>query len=181
MKEALAANQGDLGNALFARFAANSTWFTPTLVGDRGFANGGDVSAEVRTSRYRVLDALIGITGAMHRAGVRLLAGSDFSDAETCVRPGADLHDELEYFVRAGLTPMEALWTATAGPAEFLGFSATRGGLRPGMAADQVLLGSDPRRNIGSTRDIRVVIAAGRLVPADDGDRASVPVPPCMR
>ena len=63
------------------------------------------------------------MTLAMHRAGVPLMAGTDTA-AGVYVIPGFSLHQELELFVKAGLTPMEALQTATLNPAKFLGRTA---------------------------------------------------------
>ena len=58
------------------------------------------------------------LTGEMHRAGVRLLAGSDSLDRYNFV--GTSIHQELQMLVGAGLTPIDALRTATLNPAEFL-------------------------------------------------------------
>jgi len=79
------------------------------------------------------------------------------------VRP-ADIHDELDFFVRAGLTPTAALACASTGPASFLGMADSLGAIAPGMRADLVLLDADPRLDIRNARKIAAVIAGGRLV-----------------
>ena len=101
------------------------------------------------------------LTGRAHRAGVTVLAGTDAPD--TFVFPGSALHDELEHLVQAGLTPAEALHSATLHPARFLGLEGRAGVIVPGARADLVLLESDPLRDIGAVRRIRAVVAGGTI------------------
>src|SRR5258708_27620844 len=100
----------------------------------------------------------------MHDLGVHLLTGTDFTNPDSGGVHPADLHDELDFFVRAGLTPSEALACATTGPAKFLGMADSLGAIAPGMRADLVLLEADPRLDIRNARKIAAVIAGGRLV-----------------
>ena len=102
------------------------------------------------------------MVGALHRAGVPFMAGTDTA-AGVYIMPGFSLHDELANFVEAGFTPMEALQTATSNPAKFLGMETSSGSLEPGKIADLVLLSGNPLENIRNTRKITVVIADGRL------------------
>lgn len=102
------------------------------------------------------------LTGMMQRSGVPLLAGTDTGDA--FVVPGFALHDELELLVEAGLTPLEALTSATLQPARYLERDKTLGTVEPGKAADLVLLEADPLADIRNTRRIAAVVAAGRLL-----------------
>lgn len=162
MAEALAANRGARGDSLFRKLAANGTWFTPTLVGYRAFVNWPGTPEASRARRAAVLDSQVLITGRMHALGVGLLTGTDFSDSGG-VKP-AHLHDELEFFVRAGLTPIAALACATTGPVKFLGMTDSLGAVAPGMRADLVLVEADPRLDIRNARRIAAVIAGGRLV-----------------
>jgi imidazolonepropionase-like amidohydrolase len=81
------------------------------------------------------------------------------------VVPGFSLHDELELFVRAGLTPMEALQTATRNPAIYLGLIDTLGTVEEGKKADLVLLEANPLENISNTKRITAVIVNGSLIP----------------
>jgi imidazolonepropionase-like amidohydrolase len=103
---------------------------------------------------------MLRLVGDMHRAGVRLLAGTDAS-TEPFVVPGAALHEELALFVEAGLTPLEALRTATTDAARYAGDDPARIGFRVGAPADLVLLAADPRRDIRNTRTIAWVIQRG--------------------
>jgi len=102
------------------------------------------------------------IVGAMHRAGVPFLAGTD-SAPGVYIMPGFSLHDELANFVEAGFTPMESLQTATSNPAKFLGMQASFGSVESGKTADLVLLTANPLENIRNTQKISAVLANGKL------------------
>ena len=106
------------------------------------------------------------------RAGVRFLAGSDVG-ALTGLYPGTGLHEELGLLVRdVGLTPLEALRSATTAPAAFFGMEQAMGTVAPGMAADLVLLDADPLADVGNMRRIRAVMVGGRLFDRADLDSA---------
>jgi imidazolonepropionase-like amidohydrolase len=96
--------------------------------------------------------------GLLHRAGQRILAGTDASSPGTA--HGVSLHDELALLVQAGLSPAAALTAATGAPAAALGLP-DRGALVPGMRADLVLVHGDPELDITRTRDIAQVWRAG--------------------
>jgi len=100
---------------------------------------------------------------AFHRAGVTILAGTDANRAPASPRPiqhGEALHDELELLVEAGLTPVEALRSATVASAAFFGFT-DRGVIEAGHRADLLLVDGDPTQGIAATRAIRGVWVAG--------------------
>jgi Amidohydrolase family len=104
----------------------------------------------------------------MQQAGVRLLAGTDLG---VCgVYPGFSLHDELDWLVKAGLNPMEALQAATRNPAIFLGKS-DMGTLEPGKSADIVILDRSPLDGIANTKAIRAVVLRGQLLHRDALDK----------
>jgi imidazolonepropionase-like amidohydrolase len=84
--------------------------------------------------------------------------------------PGASLHRELQLLVRAGLTPLEALQTATLNPAKFFG-KADWGEIAPGKAADLVVLTRNPLSDIANTRAVAAVIADGRYYSPRELDR----------
>ena len=94
----------------------------------------------------------------LHRAGRRILAGTDASSPGTA--HGVSLHDELHLLVEAGLPPAAALAAATSAPAAALGLP-DRGALVPGMRADLVLVHGDPEADITRTRGIAQVWRAG--------------------
>ena len=80
------------------------------------------------------------------------------------VLPGFSLHRELQRFVDAGWTPVEALRTATIDPARFLGREKDFGAVEKGKIADLVLLDANPLENIANTRRIAGVVANGRFL-----------------
>ena len=170
---------------LFERFRRNNTWQVPTLVvlyQERQIADSTlrgndsllvyipkllrdywrslpiDIAAKI-VALYAFHAELI---GPLNRAGVPMLAGSD--SPNPYVYPGFSLHDELGLLVRAGLTPAEALRTATINPAGFLGLTDSLGTVAQGKVADLVLLDANPLSDIANTKRIRAVIQGGRLL-----------------
>lgn len=102
----------------------------------------------------------------MHAAGVPLLAGTDFG--ARLVYPGSSLHDELALLVeRLGISPVEALRTATRNPARVLGEGEREGTVATGARADLLLLEADPLLDIRNTRRIDAVVLGGRLLTRD--------------
>lgn len=94
--------------------------------------------------------------------GVGVLAGTD-SDMPYTI-PGFDLHDELAMMVEGGLTPLEALQTATLNPAKYLNMLNSFGTVEKGRYADLVLLEANPLDDINNTRRISAVVANGRYL-----------------
>ena len=90
------------------------------------------------TAAREVFQKQLAIVGAMRKAGVPILAGTDTGNP-FCF-PDFSLHEELALLVVAGLTPLEALQTATLNPAKFLGLEKTLGTIEEGKIADLVLL-----------------------------------------
>lgn len=182
--------------AVFAEFKRNHTWQCPTLTVLRNvrfiddLALIDDSRMRYMPRMYKALwnptndfrfkdgtaeDIAVGkkayqkaleIVGAMKRAGVGILAGTDTQNPY-CF-PGFSLHDELGLLVQAGLTPMEALQAATINAARF---SATRTGLdgndfgtiEKGKVADMVLLDANPLEDIANTKKIWGVIFGGKF------------------
>ena len=110
----------------------------------------------------------------MHRAGVRVMAGSDAPNPY--VFPGFSLHDELILLVEAGLTPMEALQAATRNPAEFLGMQDSLGTVERGKVADLVLLEGNPLENVGNIRRIAAVVVNGKYLPKSELEKMKADV-----
>lgn len=163
--EALAENSGAAGAEVFRHFVQNGTRYVPTLVAyRRGFELWGADTTKIAKRRVAFLK-LMNLAREMHRAGVEILAGSDFTEASVGIVPGADLHEELALLVEIGMSPMEAIQAATIGPARFLGREATQGTIAAGKRADLVLLDADPLDNINNTRTIDTVVIGGRVVP----------------
>jgi imidazolonepropionase-like amidohydrolase len=108
----------------------------------------------------------------LHKAKILLLAGTQSSyDADSVGTPGAILHDELAIFILAGLSPFEALQTATVNPAVFMHREKDLGTIEEGKLADLVLLDANPLANIANTRKINAVVANGRYLSREELDR----------
>ena len=180
-----------LCNALFRRFVKNGTWQVPTLAvqgmagvqydsvlaadphlpfitaderarWERRAAQIPPLSPQQADARHRMIQLRLKIVGAMQRAGVPILAGTDV--ANPWIVAGFSLHDELAFFVQAGMTPLAALQTATLNPARYFGAVDSLGTVAPGKIADLVLLEANPLDDIRNTERIRAVVANGRFL-----------------
>jgi imidazolonepropionase-like amidohydrolase len=175
--------------ALCAVLKGNGTWQVPTLTLLRMFAYGDDPAflkdarlkyVPIRTRASWDPSAIDGkhtpedfaymkkefqkdleVVGAMQKAGVGILAGTDTSNP-FCF-PGFSLHDELSLLVQAGLSPLEALQAATLNPARFQGKEKDLGTIDKGKIADLVLLDANPLDEIDNTKKIAAVVSAGKL------------------
>jgi adenine deaminase len=96
------------------------------------------------------------------RGGGRVITGTDSPIDHTAV----STHMNLRAMVKYGLTPYEALSTATRVPGEFL--EEPLGQIKPGMYADLTFLGGDPLTDITKAADVRQVMVNGRLHTVDD-------------
>jgi imidazolonepropionase-like amidohydrolase len=97
------------------------------------------------------------LTRAAHRAGVKILVGTDYIVA------GVDVHRELEQLVLAGLPPADALFAATVAPADYFGASDQYGSVAPGKIADLLLLEANPLEDIRNTQRIHAVVFNGNF------------------
>ena len=173
---------------VIATLARNHTWLTPTLVVYQPYAHmfdSGSTHPELakyvpgivqggwvhRAAGLAPADSIVvrssfsfDRTRDLKNSGVKLLAGTDMP--QVFVYPGFSLHDELALLVQSGLTPLEALRTATYNPAEYLGALDSLGTVSQGKIADLVLLDADPLSDIRNTRRISAVIANGRVFDA---------------
>ncbi len=101
------------------------------------------------------------LIGRMHARGVPIGAGTDTPIFISV--PGYSLHSELELLVRAGLSPLEAIRSATVRPAEFFSLADEMGTVDVGKKADLVLLDANPLENIANTKRIAAVVSKGRI------------------
>ena len=129
---------------------------------ERSFRGGGFLLPDgVTRADYRASFArLLELTGALHRAGVPIVAGTDGF--------GLELIRELELYVQAGMSPAEALQTATIRPAQLVGAEATTGSIVIGKEADLLLVDGDPSTDIGDLRQTEWVMSDGLLMNADE-------------
>jgi hypothetical protein len=177
--------------ALFQRFARNGTWQCPTLTVLRALAHLDDkpFTADPRVKyvppfiksylypkqppgtpeefahRRQQFKKYLRIVGAMRRAKVEFLAGTD--EPNPYCFAGFSLHDELALLVEAGLTPLEALQAATYNPAKYLGKLESFGTVARGKRADLVLLDANPLDDIQNTRRLAAVVSQGKLLPRE--------------
>ena len=117
--------------------------------------------------RARFVNHELDIVRKLHAARVGFLAGTD-TPAGVDLLPGASLHLELQRFVAAGFTPLEALQTATLNPARFLNRQQDFGSVQAGRLADLVLLSANPLTDITNTRRVVGVLADGQYLSQAD-------------
>jgi imidazolonepropionase-like amidohydrolase len=178
--------------SLAALLGKNHTWQCPTLVWERGgnLLDVSDFSGDARVkyvpgpwknktwkrfteeitqgygtddiaTRKKFIDKELEVVRMLEKAGVPFLAGTD-TPAGVHIFPGFSLHEELERFVAAGFTPLEALQTATLNPAQFFGMAGQLGAIEEGKLADMVLLSANPMEDIANTEKIAGVFVNGR-------------------
>ena len=185
--------------AYFATLVRNGTWQVPTLSPPREIGRlqeydaAADPYAAYATAKQRAewrpendpqyremtsedfaslreLFALcLRIVGAMSRAGVPLLVGTDVGGPH--IYPGFSEQQELSYFVDAGLTPRAALEAATIAPARFLGATDSLGTVAVGKRADLVMLDANPLTDIRNVARVRTVVVRGRVLERAELDR----------
>ena len=176
--------RGDACRATFEQLAKRHVWQTPTLAFWAEVATIGTSASRIDPSRIVYVSnsqkkfwkfnqslipagladkfraaALVGsiVTTDMAKAGVRIMTGCDGTIADSCVQ------DELEAFVRGGMTTADALRTATLNPPQYFGLQRA-GSVATGNTADLVLLDADPLADISNTRLVRAVVLRGRLL-----------------
>lgn len=114
-----------------------------------------DTDAATAKKRMRDQETLV---KAMFDAGVPIVAGTDGG------LPGYSLLRSLELYVEAGLTPMQAIESATRVPAKSLGLEKEAGTIEAGKRADLIVLSADPLTDISNIRKLKWVIANGRAL-----------------
>jgi len=124
-----------------------------------------DADSSEPAARARLLSVRLSIVRALHQAHAKLLVGTD--TPHPFVLPGLSVHDELRNFIAAGLTPYEALWSATRGPAEFLATPKEFGVVASGARADLLLLEANPLADIDNALRIVGVMSHGRWLSKD--------------
>jgi imidazolonepropionase-like amidohydrolase len=127
----------------------------------RSLRGGGLPVPEGMDARYRAsYGRMVEIVGALHRAGVRLVPGTDGL-------AGFALHREFELWVRAGIPPADVLYAATLGSARVTKRDDRLGTVAAGKLADLVLVDGDPTRNISDIRRTRLVVKDGVVYQPD--------------
>ena len=188
----LASYDPERAAVLAALLAKNQTWQCPTLVWERGgnlidvtdFSKDtrakyvpaywkdktwkaftkeveGEFNTDSLETRKKFIDKELEVVQTLHKAGVPFLAGTD-TPPGVYIFPGFSLHEELQRFVAAGFTPLEALQTATLNPARFFQMEDQFGTIEKGKYADLVFLDANPLDDIRNTQKVAAVILNGR-------------------
>jgi imidazolonepropionase-like amidohydrolase len=123
---------------------------------DAPINNTGVPPAQAANARA-TMDMFLNITGALHRAGLTIVAGTDQ------VVPGHSLRREIELYVQAGFTPMEAIQAATIVPARVMKVDKDSGTVEAGKIADLILVEGNPLDRINNIRNTKFVITNGRM------------------
>lgn len=97
------------------------------------------------------------ITNALYKDGIPIIAGTDMGF------PGYSVFRELELYVQSGLTPMQAIQTATITPAKVMKLDAATGSVEAGKNADIIIVDGDPLQNIRNIRKVTIVIKDGNV------------------
>lgn len=180
-----------------AQAARDSVFIIPTLAvlaGVDGQKTGAELADNAQASPYLTQDQKRGLstsfgeawpgfdfdiglqnTLALHKAGVVILAGSDAPNPGTAY--GASLHQEMEFLVRAGLTPLEALRAATSAPVLAFGIK-DRGVIKVGMRADFLLVTGNPDTDISRSLFIEEIIKNGYVVTRNEQKEPSAAANP---
>lgn len=176
---------------LIKLFVENGTWHTPTLTittsaTDLGFETHYDrvkafqylpktflekwrkklSNAKRHAVRLKWGPYFMETVGLMHAAGVQFLAGTDSPPNPEYV-PGLTLHFELAALVKAGVSPLAALQSATLNPAKFFDIEDDFGSIEEGKFADLLILQKDPLKDINNTRNIVSVLSRGKFYDRD--------------
>ncbi len=148
--------EGKEGDEVFSKILKNGNWYDPTL-NSLYLLKGSDYDNKLGRR-------LLPIVSKLYKAGIPLLTGSDFAWRSSGIIPGADLHGELELFVQAGMTPIEALQAATINAARCLNIQNKSGSVEENKLADLVLLDANPLDDIRNTRKISVIFNNGKVL-----------------
>ncbi len=141
------------------RFEPGAAKLPPELAAR--FLNPGPDTADTRQFA-EIFRRQVELVGELHRAGIVLVAGTDQAV------PGHSLHREVELYVEAGMTPVEAIRAASAVPARVMGLGADVGTIEPGKRADLILVRGNPLAQIRDLRNVERVLTGGRLYEAAD-------------
>lgn len=147
-------------------FTARTGHFSPSyaMIADRFppqvrryLLTGGLPVPEGMDERFRAsFKRMVEMVGALHKAGVTVVAGTDGL-------AGFTLHRELELYVQGGISPKDALRIATLTAAQVAKRDQDLGTIEPGKLADFILVDGDPTQNISDIRRVVTVVKDGKV------------------
>jgi imidazolonepropionase-like amidohydrolase len=144
-------------NIPFGRIEPGAAKLPPELVGP---INNTGVPPQGALWARSLMRQFLTAVSVLHKAGVTIVAGTDQ------VVPGHSLHRELELYVEAGFTPLEAIQAATIVPARVMKLDRDLGTIEPGKVADMIIVEGNPLESVRNTRNVRKVISGGRVFDA---------------
>ena len=137
---------------LTKRFKANYSWRIQRQAGET------KEQIQQRKNNYELIAKQLPL---IQNSGMVILAGTDAAALNSFIYPGLALHQEMEIFQKAGMTPLAILQSATINGAKFMGVSDSLATITSGKIADIVLLNENPLTNISATKNIFAVIKNG--------------------
>ena len=153
-----------LTEEIVAHMRRDGTFLVPTLNAPAAIATGGLAAGipeyMVRKSE-QVVPPHVASFQLAHRAGVRIAAGAD---SGTPLNFHGSLLPELTLMVKYGMTPLEAIRSATVTAADCLGLGEVTGRVAPGYAADLIAVAGDPAERIETLADLKLVLVNGRII-----------------
>src|SRR6266542_2305114 len=151
-----------------ALMVQRGVWYVPTIVVSRCeefFHKIGAPEWMIRKALQAGTLHFAALQGAI-QAGVQIALGTDMMPAEPYEGTTATVR-ELEFYVEAGMTPLQAVGVATLKPAEWLGVSGRQGTVEAGKLADLIAVDGDPTASISNLRNLRFVMHDGQIVRHD--------------
>jgi imidazolonepropionase-like amidohydrolase len=137
---------------LTKRFKANYAWRVNRQAGEN------KEQMQQRKNNYELIAKQLPF---IQSSGMVILAGTDAAALNSFIYPGLSLHQELEIFQKAGMSPLSVLQSATINGAKFMGASDSLATITPGKIADILLLNENPLKDITATKNIFAVIKKG--------------------
>jgi imidazolonepropionase-like amidohydrolase len=154
----------DMDDATIAELVAKNVWYIPTINHNQHYLDHADdvykFTPEAKENFRNFIQRNFTTAQKAYRAGARILVGSD----AVYTAFGTNMQ-ELSWLVKLGMTPEQALQSATILPAQMLGMETSLGAVAPGYIADMVAVEGDPLADISAvTNNVRWVMKAGAIV-----------------
>ncbi len=151
-----------MDDEIFALMKEYGTWYVPTIMAGKFVAEKAEIDGyfpELVRPKARMIGPMIQDTfGRAWKAGVRIAFGTDCG-----VSPHGDNAEEFLYMTETGMSPAEAIRTATVHAAELLGITEQAGALTPARWADVIAVAGNPLEDVSLLGDVAFVMKAGQV------------------